>query len=372
MMDFEFIEPDQPVPQRPLYIVLAGLPAIGKTSTAFTVEGAYCIDADDGLARAVSKKRPQAHSIRSYAQYKAMFLTPQFADELKRRGVKTVIIDTVGSLLDDKITPFLMAASTKNQNQGGLSLQGYSALSFEYNAMVNRCFELGFNVIAVCHSKEEEDDASKTKSKVLDVKGGTKSVIMRKADMLGFITYQGGERILDFNKSEYALIAKNTAGLPPMIVPHKDSPKYDNFMQTVLEATMRAMTEMSEGQLAAARAQEAFLQKVDGIDKLEELVALEAEIAALDQTTIRAACRAYLIDRYAKIALQSCKFDNAKNANESLAKLAEHKDPDYRKAIWVMASEAAKANGLDYDKEAKKFNPGKQSASQKGAENAKD
>lgn len=354
MIEFDFIEADQPVPMKPLFVVITGLPGIGKTSASFTVDGGYCIDADLGLARAEQKRRPFTSQIKDYNTFKQMVMSDAFAAEMQRRKVKTVIIDTVGALLDDVITYYLMRQSAKNSMSGGLSLQGWGALAAEFNSLINRFFSLDLNVVAVCHAKDDEDQQTKTKTMKLAVKGGSNDIILRKADMLGFIRLHNGHRLLDFNKSEFALIAKNTAAIDPLYVPHVTAPQYDNFMQTVLDATRARMESMSAAQLAAAKAQNDFQDKCDTITELPALIALEAEVADMQAATVKAACASYLAERYAKVVLDGFEGKTAAECNAMLPKLKDHPE-QYKKVIWASMSEIARRNGVNYDSKSKKF-----------------
>jgi hypothetical protein len=354
MSGFQFIEADQPIPPKPLFLVLAGLPGIGKTSTAFTVRNAFCLDADMGVARAVQKKRPGLYTVTDYALFKGYAFSPDFEAKVKQAGIETVIIDTVGAFLDDVIAPYLIRSNHQYGSSGGLSQRGWGALNAEFNSFVNRCFSLGLNIIAVTHGKDDEDEATKNKTINLAVKGGSKDLILRKADMVGFIMLRNGQSVLDFNKSAHTLVAKNTAGLAPLALPHRDTPEYDLFLQSVLDATKQKMAEFSETQIAALKLQTELLDLISELTSLADVPQLQARIEAVDNHMVRQAALSVLAGRYAEIVLDGFEPKTAKQVNEFVKALSAHPDA-YKKVIWGRLVEAAREHGFTYDKTSKTF-----------------
>jgi len=354
MTGFQFIEADEVVPQKPLFIVVSGIPGIGKTSAAFTAGNALCIDADLGIQRAIQKKRPLSVRISKYNDFRAQIFSPQFEVMVKERDIENVLIDTIGALLDDVIAPYLIASDHKNGRSGGLSLQGWGALASEFNLLIERFFTLGLNVIAVCHAKDDEDEATKAKLITLAVKGGSREVILRKADMVGFIQLRNGQRILDFNKSPNVFVAKNTAELAPSEVPNGETPEYLDFMSRIMQATNDRMSAMSEAQLEAVRLQTAITAKIDTLTSLADVPTLEAEINALSVETVRLGALSSLGSRYAEIVLEDFKPKNAKAVNDFVKALGAHPEA-YKKIIWGRLVEAASGMGFYYDKPSKAF-----------------
>ena len=349
-----FIEASEPIPQKPIFVVIAGLPGIGKTSAAFTAGDALVLDADLGIQRAIQKKRPVALRIEDYGQFKAALFSAEFAQTVAQRGLKNIVIDTVGALLDDVMANWLIKSDARNSRAGGLSLQGWGALQAEFGLLVNRIFDLGLNIIAVCHGKDDEDEATKSKTITLAVKGGSKEIILRKADMIGFITLQNGVRVLDFGKTANALVSKNTAALPPLAVPDADTPQYDNFVANIIEATKAKMTEASEIQLALTKAQDEFASKIAQFADLAELATLEAEIQSCEHETVRLAAQSSLANRYAELVLQGFAPASADEVNEFVAGLSEH-PAAYKKFVWASLKRQAVELGYKYDSKSKSF-----------------
>lgn len=271
MQGFTFIEPTDSIPKKPLFIVIGGYPGLGKTSVSFTADQVLHIDVDKGVERASQKKRPLTVRIQKYGDFKSYVFSQLFADEVQKRGIKAVALDTVGALLEDTVSPYLIASDSKNARAGGLSLQGWGSLQVEFNQLIERFFSLNLSVIGIAHAKEEGDDGPKQLR--LAVKGGSNEIIMRKADMLGFITMRQNKRTLDFNPTDYQ-IGKNTAQLPAMLIPDDITPEYDNFLQTVIDKTYERMAQLSDAQTKAVEIIREYTEKVENESSLEVLAGL--------------------------------------------------------------------------------------------------
>ena len=354
MSGFQFIEPNEAIPQKPLFVVVSGIPGIGKTSAAFTAGECMVVDADMGIQRAIQTKRPLAVRIQQYRDFRAQVLGAEFEVMVRQRGIKNIILDTVGALLDDIIAPYLIQADNKNSRAGGLSLQGWGSLATEFNLLIERFFSLGLNVLAIAHGKDDEDEATKAKLITLAVKGGSREVILRKADMVGFIQLRNGMRVLDFNKSANVFVAKNTAMLPALEIPHADTPGYQTFMAEILEKTKAAMGAMSEAQMQAVRLQKLYSDKISELVSLADVPQLQAEIEGLELETVKAGLMALLGARYAEIVMDSFEPKNAKAVNEFVKALSAHPDA-YKKVIWGRLVDTARQLGFAYDKTSKTF-----------------
>jgi hypothetical protein len=354
MTGFSFIEPSDSIPKKPLFVVIGGYPGLGKTSISFTVNNVLHIDVDKGIERAIQKKRPLSVRITKYGDFKAYVMSKPFEDYVLQREIKAVAIDTVGALLEDSISPYLMSADSKNARAGGLSLQGWGSLQNEFNQLLERFFSLNLTVVGVCHAKEEGDDGPKQLR--LAVKGGSNEIIMRKADLLGFVSMRQKQRTLDFEPTDYQ-VGKNTAQLPALTIPSAITPEYDFFLQEVIDKTYEKMAELSDAQSKAIADLQEYSDKVDACKSLDELEALNnSEPLKKLSKAISMQIKKLISSRYAflytEMHLADKKTDSA--FNEVVSKVSEV-SADFRLPIFeAMKSKAAEV-GLVYDGKVKKF-----------------
>ena len=353
MKGFKVIKATEPVPSKPLIVVISGLPGAGKTTISWTAEKPFYIDADTGASRAVAEYRPDGARIDNYEEARAFLFSDEAVEAFKDR--KTLVVDTVGTLLENVITPYLMRANSKNARDGGLSIQGWGKLGTEFDQFVNRVIALGLDLVLICHAKEEEAGEGK-KSVTLNVKGGSKEAVFRSADMIGFVSRnERGELVLDFNKTETVKIAKNTAELPALTVPHYNEPEFGTFLASLMQKTREKMTAQSGAQLAAANLQREFKQRIAQVEDLEAFKAIEAEVEAVELSTVKAALVAQLSLRFAN--LKRGEFEalpDLQAFNDAITALKDT-PPAYKADVFDALKEAATGKGFAYDKKAKAF-----------------
>jgi hypothetical protein len=248
MTKFKLVRSTDPLKKKKPFIVIFGYPGLGKTTLSFTMPKPLHLDFDLGIDRAVQKIRPDFFSIDDYGDFHNYIMSEDFEILVREEGYKTIILDTVGTLLEDFMAPWLIRKEPKNgNNAGGLSLQGWGSLGTTFNALKSRLRSLGVMVCAVCHAKEEGDGNDKQVR--LAVKGGSTDIIYRSCDQMGLIYMKGSDRVIDFNPTSQH-IGKNVAGLPVTKIPDASSPTYDNFLEAqVVEVLISKMQEQSEAQI---------------------------------------------------------------------------------------------------------------------------
>lgn len=246
---FSIIEETDALSVDVIFAVLYGLPGVGKTSTSFTMpKPVLHIDADKGLRRAVQKLRPKSAKINDYGSFFHYVMSEEFATYIQENGLKSIAIDTVGTLLDDLISPWLIRNDPKSGNaNGGLSLPGWGALKTNFAALKSRFQFLNLHVCCICHAKEEGEGNNQRFG--LAVSGGSAEVIYRTADLIGFMTVQGDRRIVNFNPTS-TNIAKNVGNLPVFNIPSSETTAYDNFMGDVITQVLDNMRSQSEAQVS--------------------------------------------------------------------------------------------------------------------------
>lgn len=300
-MSFKIIEANEPLQERPLSISIFGLPGLGKTSASFTMPAPVLhFDFDRGVDRALQKVRPTFVKPDKFGELFNFVMSEKFEIYIEEKGFKSVTIDTIGTLLEDYMTPWLISTEPKyGTKTGGLSLSGWGALSTTFNRFKTRLQSIGLHICMVCHAKEEGDPDKRFE---LAIKGGSKDIVQRNSDMIGFIHVRGNERTVEWNPTS-AHVGKNMAGLPATKIPDGDSASYDNFMATVVQACIDKMTSMSEEQIAFMNELDAMKKKIDKAKKPNKFDGLIDEIGKIESAAMKAQIRPYLKERMDELGI---------------------------------------------------------------------
>ena len=295
MTGFKIITSQEALPERPLFIVGFGLPGTGKTTLSFTMPGPCLhLDFDKGISRAEQKIRPNTVAIDKYADFRYWFHSEKFEAYIQNMGVKTVIADTVGTMLEDYMIPWLIQQNPKNSAGGSLSLSGWGALGAEFNLFKARLQSLGIHVFCVCHGKEQGDDGRQMR---LAVKGGSNDILYRTADLIGYVFMKSGERWISFNPSEFN-IGKNTAKLPPLQIPNSKELEYDSFMaEQVVTVCLEQMKEQSEAQVEFNKQMETWKAALEESTKLKDFDQIIEDMKKEESDLVKAQVKKLLGDK---------------------------------------------------------------------------
>lgn len=280
------------MPQRPLFIVIYGLPGMGKTSITHTAEKPVLLfDFDKGLHRASKKLKPDALLPGNYKEISDYITGKEFENDIAANGYKTTVLDTIGTLLDDFLSPHLVAINPKNGNgAGGLGLTGWGVMQGTFNALKARIQSLGQNVVAVCHAKEEGDDVKQLR---LDVKGGSRGIIERSADMIGLMYVKGGKRYIDFSPTEWH-IGKDIIGIGEIEVPHTSSPAFDTFLSDLIQRCQNEMQRQSQAQIDFIASLQEWRDVLEPCRTPDDFNGFIKSLSTLDQGLLKNQVKVYL------------------------------------------------------------------------------
>lgn len=301
MKGFTLVRADEPIPAHPLSIVIYGQAGIGKTSAAFTMPNPLHLDFDRGIARAYSGLRCDSIQIGNFGQFYEEVMHSGFENLVRNNGYKSIVIDTVGTLLDDFAAPYLIQINPKNGTKGGgLALQGWGALSVLFNTLKSRFQSLGLHLCMIAHDREvgEGDMAIKQPH----VKGGSLDILNRTADLIGYFHMRGNERILDFNPtSNY--IGKNVTGLDPIRVLKPTDPNYATMMSDIINVAHERMQEVSEAAVKARKVVEEIVGKIHNMQTLAQVTKLHKEVTDLPKT-LQIQCKPHFKARIQEIGVE--------------------------------------------------------------------
>lgn len=237
------VKKNEAMPKRPTVTVLYGQPGCGKTSLCNTAKNPLLIDCDRGADRAINRQDSLVcNSWTDIVKEKESF-----------KDYDTIIIDTAKACLDDFLMTYVKEKDdTCKKNQ----LKAYGAIGQEFKEIVSYIRSLDKDVIIIAHAKEDKDgDVTKFAP---DVTGGSKELILRIADQVGFVSVVNQKRTIRFEPDE-RIIGKNVAKLPMQVIPDESDPAFANAMERIIDAVKTAIQKRSNEQAEALE----LLKKVD-------------------------------------------------------------------------------------------------------------
>lgn len=344
-MAYQLIHTDEALTVENIVLLLFGDPGTGKSSLFFTAETPLCMDFDKGLQRAVGRK----DSVRFSNWADALeFIN---SDELPKLGIKSLGIDTAGTMLDDYISGHILKMDVKgvDNGAGGLGLRGYGVMKDVAAKFFLRCKEHKIDVVFICHSKKEDD--GDVKKFFPQMTGGSYDIIMGKTDLCGYMQMQGESITLDFNPTDRHT-GKNCAGFKKMVLPHFTDPAYTDFLAKVIEATKNHMRKQNEAQLKALNLINEYKEKIISVDSIKALEELAPGFETLSPNYKAQVLQLYY-KQYAELwALENINFEEMKTP-EAFAKLTDQIKA-LPKNVGMELQESFKklmnASGFTYDK----------------------
>lgn len=218
-----------------LSALIYGQPGIGKTTLGCSAPNAVLFDYDGGVQRING-----AHQVPT-VQIKDWDETNEALKEIEEEmpECKTIVIDTVGKMLDFMSANIIKNDPKMSKRDGSLSLQGYGVRKTMFVNFLKRVSAMGKNVIFIAHEKEEKRGEETVKRP--EVGGSSANDLVKELDLVGYMQAIGKERTITFDPNE-SYYAKNTCNLPafikiPVVVDEKGIAKGENnFFNSVIEA----------------------------------------------------------------------------------------------------------------------------------------
>lgn len=204
-------QPSEIQEKKNLVMMVYGEPGQGKTTLALSAPSPVLIDTDGGVGRTLAAHRCPTVQVSRWEDVNGAL------DEIANLPFRTIVVDTVGKLLD-YMSEFITRNDPKmRKRDGSLSLQGYGQRKSMFRDFIKRCMLMGRNVVFVAHASEEKAGDDYVVRPI--VGGSSMNDIMGELDLLGLLVNFGGKRLLlwgndgtsGFAKSFYS---KNTCFLP--------------------------------------------------------------------------------------------------------------------------------------------------------------
>jgi len=189
--------------------LLYGEPGIGKTTLSLTSPNPLLIDCDLGIRRVSPQFRKDYVEANKWEDIADLVNNP-----VEIANYDTLVIDTVGKLLELMGTKIIADNFKLGSKTGGLTLQGYGTLLAEFRAFNAKLTRMGKNVIYLAHDSEFKD-GDKTKLRP-DITGKSMGTVLREMDLVGYMQSRNNERTISFTPSD-TYYGKNTCGLSNVI-----------------------------------------------------------------------------------------------------------------------------------------------------------
>ena len=215
-------QPSEIQEKKNLVMLVYGSPGDGKTTLAISAPKPVLLDMDGGVGRTLAAHRcPVVQGLNGKNPANKVNGEDEPSvlgalDEIRSLPFETVVVDTVGKLLDAMSESLMRTNPALRQRDGSLSLKGYGARKRMFKDFVSQCLSMGKNVVFIAHAQESKvgDDI-----KVSPIIGGSSETdLMTEIDLAGYLTNIGGKRLLFWGNDGSGLAkqftAKNTCFLP--------------------------------------------------------------------------------------------------------------------------------------------------------------
>lgn len=202
-------KPSELEAKQTITMLVYGQPGVGKSTLGCSAPNAVLFDYDGGVQRINGAHKTLTVQIRSWED------TSEALDEIAREHpeVQTIVIDTVGKMLDYMSDYIVRNNERMKKSDGSLSLQGYGLRKQMFIDFLRKTAICGKNVIFVAHEKEEKRGEDTVKRP--DIGGSSANDLVKELDLVGYMQMVGKERTIAFNPTEW-YYAKNTCNLPPV------------------------------------------------------------------------------------------------------------------------------------------------------------
>lgn len=356
-----------------LIVLIYGDASSGKTTLSGTSKRALIFDGDRGAYRALH--RPDTLEVQSWQD-----ILDVVADDVIMSGYDTIVLDTVGTVLDFLAERIAKLPGKNSNGAGGLSPQGWGLLKNEFQAFVNNLRAKGKNIVFVAHAKEEKDGENRYYRP--DIQGGSKDMVYRICDSIGYAyRTSANTRIVDFSCVERAMV-KDTANIGKLTIP--DLTEKQPFFEEVMERMLDGINNKTEAQQQAVSTINNFRKTAETLTEAEQFNEQIAVITALKETNKAVAMQCYKIleERAAQHGLEFDKeakkyfaanakkltklqkrikeFDDKTTADDFNAALADARavakeNASDGKKLKALLDEAAGHLGFEFDSKAKAY-----------------
>jgi hypothetical protein len=225
---------------------------VGKSTLALSSVNPLCIDVDRGMYRVEKRYQVPSLQVENYQQVLDLLNSSELD------GFDTVVIDTLGKLVDCMGEYVAKNNPKYRQSNGQLTQQGWGQIKIEFRALIKLINGRNKSVIFVAHeSEEKEGDITKKRP---DVSGSARKDIVKELDFMGYMEMSGNKRTISFSPSG-AYYAKNSIGLDTVI----EVPGIQAANSFIKDVVVSAIKNRREQDKAQAGPYDELVKTIDGI-----------------------------------------------------------------------------------------------------------
>lgn len=252
------IKKNDVLPERPVIIVLYGVPGSGKTSVATTADNPLLIDCDRGADRAV--QRCDTIMAKCWEDIDS--------ERESMKDYKTIVVDTAKSMIDDYLSQYAIDNNYKLKTN---TLKRFGQMGEDFKEFVNFLRSNGSDIVFICHDKETVDgDVIKHSP---DCTGQSKDLLIRIADQVGYVFIQNGKRSISFAPLDN-FVGKNVAGFGTVVIPDYGTTEFDTCMSDIISKVKISIQEKGEAQAKANEQLMAIREQLAAAMTDEDILAL--------------------------------------------------------------------------------------------------
>lgn len=193
-----------------LSVLIYGQPGIGKTTFGVSAPDAVLFDYDGGVQRINGAH--QVPTLQPTSWEDTNLALQEIQNDMPE--IKTIVIDTVGKMLDYMSAYIIKTDPKMAMRDGSLSLKGYGVRKQMFVNFIKQLALMGKNVVFIAHEREERRGEETFKRP--EIGGSSANDLIKELDLVGYMYAVGKERVITFDPAEY-YYAKNTCNLPAAI-----------------------------------------------------------------------------------------------------------------------------------------------------------
>lgn len=296
-----------------LAMMIYGEPGQGKTTLALSCPNPVLIDTDGGVGRTLTSHRCPTVQVTCWEDIGGALA------EIKQGPFETIIVDTVGKLLDF-MSEYITRKNPKMGKGTKLTLQGYGERKALFRDFVKGCFFMQRNIVFIAHAEESKVGEDIVVRPI--VGGSSLSDVMNELDLMGLLVNIAGKRLLMWGNDGTALsksfYTKNTCFLPNVMeVPavadaNGNVIRKNDMLTSVIEQFRKAQKDkeaVSKRYDKLVHDARKLIEAADNVDKLNELRDTFASTEHIFDSKMILA-----LELNEKAKALNCKFDKAQNA----------------------------------------------------------
>jgi len=261
-----------------IFMILSGLPGVGKTTLALSAPNPLLIDCDQGIVRVDPAHRKPTADAKTYEELRDDIRS------IKDGMFETVILDTCGALIELMKDWALRTEPAASKKSGGFSQQGYGVVKSEF-LRFSAELRKRFNVIYVFHASRERTDDGEFYDIICE--GSTKTIVWQPADLGAYLHIINGERMMGFSPTMF-YNAKSAYGIKGLVkVPELEKGDQNDFLTKLFD---RIRSNIAAENAQGASEREAYerimaegIALIEKVENPEDMPAAADGIKALDK-----------------------------------------------------------------------------------------